>query len=243
MPETQEATTPPIELKEIQELALTIAAKNLNPTMLSEEFLKFSGVVPQEWELARQPSISPNFSQVTFKNGINVVAQPRSITFVEQMGNRQLDELQVSNLASQYVTKLPNAEYTNLSISPKSVVPLPGDPDGARQFITGKLLAPGPWQDFGNKPLQAGLNLVYQLENCQLNLSINQAQIQIPEQSSIPALLFAGNFNYKVEGNNHQERLGKLEVGLKAWQQDIEAFREIVNQRFLGGQQQQSLFS
>jgi hypothetical protein len=240
MSDTQTASNPPIQLKEIQELAITIAAKNLNPTMLSEEFLKFSGVVPQEWELTRKPAISPNFSQVTFKNGINVVAQPRSITFVEQMGNRQLDELQVSSLASQYVTKLPNAEYTTLSISPKSVVPLPGDPDAARQFITGKLLSPGPWQDFGNKPLQAGLNLVYQLESCQFNLSINQAQIQIPEQSSIPALLFAGNFNYNVEGNSHQERLGKLEEGLKSWQRDIEAFQEIVNQRFLG--QQQSLF-
>ncbi len=240
MSETQVAPKNPIQLQEIQELAITIAAKNLNPTMLSEEFLKFSGVVPQDWELAKQPVMSGNFSQVTFKNGINVVAQPRTVTFVEQMGNRNLNELQVSQLATQYVTKLPNAEYQTLSISPKSVVPLPGNPDAARQFITGKLLAPGPWQEFGKSPLQAGLNLVYQLEHCQFNLSINQAQIQIPEQAAIAALLFAGNFNYKVEGSTHQERLSKLEVGLNAWQKDIEAFREIVNQRFLG--EQQSLF-
>lgn len=240
MPETQTAPNLPLQLKEIQELAITIAAKNLNPTMLSEEFLKFSGVVPQDWELARQPVIGPNFSQVTFKNGINIVAQPRTITFVEQMGNRPLDELQLSELSAQYVTKLPNAEYQTLSISPKSVVPLQGGPDSARQFITGKLLAAGPWQDFGNAPVQAGLNLVYQLDSCQFNLAINQAQIQIPEQATIPALLFAGNFNYNVEGATHQERLNKLEAGLKAWQADIEAFREIVNQRFLA--EQQSLF-
>lgn len=240
MSNPQATANKPVQLREIQELAITIAAKNLNPTMLSEEFLKFSGVVPEDWELARQPAISANFSQVTFKNGINIVAQPRTITFVEQMGDRNLKDLQLSQLATQYVTKLPNAEYQTLSISPKSVVPLPGNLDAARQFITGKLLAAGPWQDFGKAPVQAGINLVYQLENCQLNLSINEAQIQIPEQTAIPALLFAGNFNYKVEGNSQQERLSKLETGLKAWQADIEAFREIVNQRFLG--EQQSLF-
>ncbi len=234
MPETQ---TPPMQIQEIQELAITIAAKNLNPTMLSEEFLKFSGVIPQDWELARQPALNNNFAQVVFKNGVNIVAQPRTITFVEQMGNRPLDELQISEVATQYVKKLPNAEYQTLSISPKSVVPMPGNPDAARQFITGKLLAAGPWQDFGNTPVQAGLNLVYQLEHCQFNLSINQAQIQIPEQSAIPALLFAGNFNYKVEGDTQEERIDKLEAGLKAWESDIQAFREIVNQRFLGEQQ------
>ncbi len=240
MPEVKTDPNLPIQLQEIQELAITIAAKNLNPTMLSEEFLKFSGVIPQDWEVARQPTLGTNFSQVTFKNGINIVAQPRTITFVEQMGNRNLDELTISQVATQYVTKLPNAEYQTLSISPKSVVPFPGNPDSARQFITTKLLSPGPWQDFGTAPVQAGLNLLYQLENCQLNLSINQAQIQIPDQATIPALLFAGNFNYNVEGATQQERISKLEAGLQAWQADIKAFREIVNQRFLG--EQQTLF-
>lgn len=231
---------PPIQLREIQELAVTIGAKNLNPTLLSEEFLKFSGVVPNDWELARQPVSNPGGSQVVFKNGINIVAQPRNITFVEQMGNKNLNELQISDIARQYATKLPNAEYQTLSISPKSVVPLPKGPDAARKYITESLLAPGPWQNFGNAPMQAGLNLLYQLDRCQFSLNINQAQIQIPDQDSVPALLFVGNFNYAIEGSTQQETIQNLEKGLGEWQSDFEAFREIVNQRFLA--EQQSLF-
>lgn len=230
----------PLQIREIQEIAIALSAKNLNPTMLSEEFLKFSGIVPNEWELGRQPVLGPNLSQVTFQNGVSIVAQPRTITFMEAIGAKDPNELQTSRVARLYVEKLPNAEYQTLTISPKSLVPFPGNPDGARHYITRTLLAPGPWQEFGTAPVQAGINLLYQLERCQFSLSINEAKIQMPDQSSIPALLFAGNFNYDITGNLQQERLEKIGQGIDDWQSDLEAFREIVNQRFLG--QQQSVF-
>lgn len=51
--ESQSSTQ--VQIREIQEIAITLAAKNLNPAMLSEDFLKFSGIVPNEWELSKQP--------------------------------------------------------------------------------------------------------------------------------------------------------------------------------------------
>ena len=66
----QDANPSPFPLQDIQELSITIAAKELDPTLLSEQFLKFSGIVPNEWELARQPVLNPGGSQVMFKNGV-----------------------------------------------------------------------------------------------------------------------------------------------------------------------------
>lgn len=227
--------TPP-QIREIQELSIAISAKNLNPTMLSEDFLKFSGIIGQDWELAKQPVLGPNLSQVTFQNGISIVAQPRTVTFMEAIANKTPDQLNIPNIAQQYIAKLPNAEYQGLSISPKILIPFPNTQDGARQYITKTLLAPGPWQDFGNSPVQAGLNLFYQLNRCQLTLNINEAKIALSEQTTIPALLFAGNFNYNVDNINQPERIQQLIQNIKNWQSDFKDFQEIVKQRFLAQQ-------
>jgi hypothetical protein len=230
----------PPEIREIQEIAIALSARTLNPTMVSEDFLKFSGIVPSDWELAKQPILNPNLAQVTFQNGVSIVAQPRTITFVEVIGVKEATDLKIPAIARQYIEKLPHADYQGLSIAPKSVIPFPGGPDAARKYITGTLLSPGPWQEFGQAPLQAGLNLLYELGRCQLSLSINEAKLQIAERESMAALLFSASFNYNITSNNELERLKQLVEGIAQWQSDLDAFREIVHQRFLG--QQASVF-
>lgn len=228
------------QTKDIQELAIAISAKNLTPTMLSEDFLKFSGIVPSEWEASKQPVLTPNLAQITFQNGVNIVAQPRSINFMEGIGNKKAEEIEIPKIARQYVEKLPNAEYQSLSISPKSLVPLPGSQDAARKYITGILLAPGSWQEIGKAPMQAAINLLYELEGCQLTLNINEAKLQLAEGKALPGLLFSGSFNYNISGNTPPERMQGLTRSLDRWQSDWKVFREIVHEKFLG--QQQSVF-
>ena len=224
-PKTQ---APPID--EMQEITITVAAKNMTPTMLSEDFLKFSGIIPTNWELVKQPIMNPNYAQLTFQNGLTMVAQPGSLTFTEPIRANQ--ELQAPQVARQYVLKLPHADYQALNLTPKILVPLPGDPEAARNYIAEKLLAPGPWQEVDRVPVRAGISLMYPLERCQLTLNINEARIQPPNQEAIPALLFAGNFGYQV-AEEDPERLTQLEQQLEQWQTDWQMFKDIVNQRFL----------
>ncbi len=234
--------TQSLQIKEIQEIAITIAAKNLNPTLLTEEFLKFSGIIPGDWELTKQPILSPAGSQVSFQNGVSIVAQPRTISFVEGIGNKTIQELQIPAIAQQYVEKLPKAEFQNLTINPKSIIPLLESLDSARKYITQTLLSPGAWQNLGNAPLQAGINLLYQLDNRQLSISINEANLQLPDGKTLSAILFAGSFNYGIEGVTSQERLDRLQKAINNWQIDLETFQEIVSQRFLSQQVQESVF-
>lgn len=233
-------TRPEVQLREIQDVAIGLSAKNLNPTILSVEFLKFSGIIPTDWEISAQPVMNPNFAQINFQNGVSIVAQPRTITFTAILNHPNLKELRLPDLVSNFIDKLPHAEYQGVGITTRSIVPFPSSPDAARQYITRTLLSPGPWQDFGLNPVQAGVNYLYQLERCQLNLNINEAKVQLPDRRAVPAVLFAGSFNYTIETENETERLVQLKEALNQWENDLNTFNEIVHQRFLG--QQVSVF-
>ncbi|MEG3440071.1 hypothetical protein V0288_23280 [Pannus brasiliensis CCIBt3594] len=223
-----------IEVREIQELSISLSAKNLNPALLTVDFLKYSGIVPQDWELNAQPVLNPNYSQVSFQNGISLVAQPRAITFIEMVNAPDKLELQLPSIVRLFIDKLPLAEYQSLAISPKSIVPFPAGPDAAREYITRTLLAPGPWQEFEKSPVQAGINLLYQLETCQFGLGINEAKLQLPDQRSIAAILFSGNFTYNLP--EMVDRVALLKQYLDEWRTDLQAFREVVRERFLARQ-------
>ena len=63
---------------DIQELSIVLAVRNHNPTMLNLDFLRGSGVVGADWELAQQPVSNANAAQIAFKNGIKIEVPTRS---------------------------------------------------------------------------------------------------------------------------------------------------------------------
>jgi len=218
----------------IEEVSIIIAAQDLTPTMMSQDFLKFSGIIPKEWELSQQPVLNPNVAQLNFKNGLNINAQPRTITISESLGSRKLEELNLVAVASKYIEKLPHAEYMGLSCSPKILIPFPSAPEAVRQYITGSLLGSGDWKTIGRVPVQAGINLMYLLDRCQLTMNISEARLQQAQKQTITAILFSGNFNYSINPQNQQaDRLTQINQFLNNWKSDFEEFREIVNHKFL----------
>ena len=221
------------ETKFIEEISLVIAAQDLTPTMMSQEFLKFSGIVPKEWELAQQPVLNPNFARLNFTNGVGIEAQPRTITFSEPL-NKQVAELAIHQVADRYIKKLPHAEYIGLSLSPKILLPFPDSSTMVREYIIGTLLGSGSWKRIGNAPVQANINLMYFLDRCQLTISISEAKLQKSQEQPITAILFSGNFNYNVLGENSaKDRTAQTLDFLSNWNNDLEEFREIVNHKFL----------
>ncbi len=111
----------------IQELAIIIAAPNLNPTLLTPDFLLGSGCISANWKLARQPVLSPQVAQISFANGINIVAQPGSITFSESLPNKDTmddfgQEIKISAMANKYTSILGNLDYEAVAINPRSFV-------------------------------------------------------------------------------------------------------------------------
>ena len=234
------ATNSSNQTQYIEEVSIIIAAQDLTPTMMSQDFLKFSGIIPKEWELSQQPVLNPNYAQLNFKNGININAQPRTITISESLGSKKLEDLNLATVASKYIEKLPHAEYMGLSCSPKILIPFPTAPESVRQYITGTLLGYGSWKKIGRAPVQAGVNLMYLLDRCQLTMNISEAKLQNSQNQSMAAILFSGNFNYNINPQNQKsDYLTQIKQFLDNWQTDFEEFRTIVNQKFLETNNQQ----
>jgi len=215
---------------EIQELAIVVVAKNHNPTLLNPDFLKCSGIIPAEWELARQPVYTNQVAQLVFQNGLSLVAQADRIIFLEELGSKAPDEIQTPPLAYQYLQALPHGDYQAVGINTRGYVAFPGESEGAHQYLFNTLFAPGPWQEMGTEPVRAGVNLVYTFERNRLHLSINAAAMQLPEQAQVPVVVFGGNFDYDLTALPESDRLGEIKPILDHWQTDLETYRNVVHQ-------------
>ena len=112
------STKPITENTTIEELGIVIGAKDLSPTIMSQDFLKFSGIIPSSWELAQEPILHPNSAHLNYKNGVNISAQPRSFTLGEALNNKELDDIAIGKVATRYVNKLPHADYVGMSFTP-----------------------------------------------------------------------------------------------------------------------------
>ena len=222
---------------EIQEIGIIVTAKKLNVGILSVDFLKTSGIIAQDWELQSKPVKTPSAVQLSFKNGVNVVAQPGKIFFSETLAKKAIEDIQISEVASKYIEKLPHADYQEIVVNPKSLI---GLENSFSDYITNTLIAPGPWQNIGKGKMQASINFLFQLETAPLSFSVTQAQIKQNEKS-LPALLFSGSFHYKVDNYQETEIIGHMVQRINNWQTNLETFNEIVNQKFLG--QEESVFN
>ncbi|MBD2132906.1 hypothetical protein H6F47_10795 [Sphaerospermopsis sp. FACHB-1094] len=215
---------------EIQELAIAITAKNLNPTVITPDFLKYTGIVPTDWELAREPVFNNFVVQIFYKSGVGIVAQPNNVTVVESIGAKQQAEIQIPKITHQLVEKLSQVEYQRVEINPRGFVVFNSDAE-AYQYINGKLLAPGSWQEFEGTKVNAALQLSYPLKRGILNLSINQANVQFPDKVAA-AILFSGNFNYSLSGNTPVEKLQDLQAIIQNWQDSVKTFQKLLSDKF-----------
>ncbi len=218
---------------ELQELAIVIAVKELDPTLLTPEFLNYSQIVPADWEVAGQPVRSFQGSQVTFQNGVSVIAQPQRISFAELIVDKPTAGLEIPKLAEKFVDVLGNLSYIGVGINLRGYIDFGADHREARDFIFQNLLAPGAWQQMGNAPVQAGINLSYTFDERRLNLTINEAMLQVPERQPSAIVLFGGNFDYDVAGTiapaAHAQRIKQIVTN---WQRDLQLYQEVV-ERFM----------
>jgi hypothetical protein len=216
-----------------QEFGIIIAAKNHKPTILNPDFLKYSGIVPTEWELARQPIYTQSVSQVAFTNGIAIIAEPTRVMFVEAIENKAIKEIAIADIAKKYVQTLPNIEYGAVGLNPRSYIYFDQHEDAARQYLAEKLLSKGAWQEVGTAPVQASLNLAYTLERCPFYLTVTEAALRNSDEASTPIVLFSGSFRYEITGEAASQRLSYLHNCIDNWKADLEIYQEIINTKFI----------
>ncbi|MCM0593811.1 MAG: hypothetical protein KA716_27895 [Gloeotrichia echinulata DEX184] len=217
---------------DVQEFAIAIAAKRHNPTILTPDFLKYSGIVPSDWELARQPILTNTAAQVVFQNGVNIIAEVNRVVFTESISTKEPQEVEIATIANKYLATLAQVEYQGIGINFRGHVLLEGEQNTARNYILKTLLNAGPWQEFGEATVQAATRFVYTFEGVQLNLDINEAGLQLPDQTVLPIVLFTANFGHGISGDEPSQRLATLSQVIGNWQSDLEIYKEVVNTKF-----------
>ncbi|GAB1542483.1 hypothetical protein NUACC21_51570 [Scytonema sp. NUACC21] len=219
----------------VQEFGIIVAIDENKPSILNADFLKYSGIVPQSWELARQPIFTQTLAQVVYTNGVSIIAEPNRVIFVESLEGKKAEDITVAAIAERYVKMLPNAKYRGLGVNPRGYVGFEGaEADAARKFISEGLFAPGAWQEVGTEPMRSTVNLVYTFKRAPLYLTINEAALRNPDESVTPIVLFSGSFSYEVLGESSEHKLNNLLEVMSNWQTDLDSFSDIINNKFLG---------
>ena len=78
---------------QLQELAISINAKDLNPAVVNPDFLKCTGIIPSEWELAKQPVYNNGVLQILFNTGLGIFVHPNGVTVVENVSQKPQEEI------------------------------------------------------------------------------------------------------------------------------------------------------
>ncbi|QLE55647.1 hypothetical protein [Nostoc sp. TCL26-01] len=217
---------------EVQELLIAIATKQQNPSILTADFLKYTGIIPGDWELARPAVLTNTAAQVVFQNGVSVVAEVNRVIFAEAIANKEADEVQIPAIAHKYIETVKQVNYQGVGINLRGLAIYEQNNPSAPNYIFSKLLQPGAWQDFGNAPVQASMRLVYTLDSTQLYLDINEAQLQYPDQTTKPAVLFSANFSRGITQEEPTERLAAISAVIDKWQSDVQTLKELINTKF-----------
>ena len=221
----------------VQDLTIVITAQQLNPTMLTPDFLQYSGIVPTDWTLAQPPRTG---APLIFQNGVRIQAQANRVVFSEPIAAKETQEVMIPAVARKYIETLPNVSYQALGINLLGFVPFAGDEQGAHDYIFKRLLATGPWSEFGKARVGAALKFTYALEQAQLNLDINEARLRLSKDEEIAALLFAANFNWRIAGQVQSERLAFMGRVVGNWAANLKVYRDMVNSKFLGLKSEQA---
>lgn len=108
----------PFETK-LDSVSVVIVAREHNPAIVSEEFLKKNGIVPRDWETVdNQPVFTtPAYSVVSFKNGVLWDVNPTICTISERVEGGFKDSYLTRESAKKFVETLPHVPYLAVGIN------------------------------------------------------------------------------------------------------------------------------
>ncbi len=213
----------------LQELAIVLAFKEIDPTIVTPEFLKYSQIVPSEWEVSGQPLRSLQGTQVTFQNGVAIIAQSQRISFAEIAVNKPTTSLEIPTAAQKLLDILPGLSYVGVGINCQGYIDFGSDRRQTRDFLYQNILAPGTWQQQGDAPLKAKIDLGYTFGDRYLNLNITEAMMQVAEDRSNSIVLFRGNFDYDIANTTAPAaQVQRIKQIIANWQRDLDLYREVV---------------
>lgn len=217
---------------QLQELNFTLFTEKFNPTILNLNTLQRVGAIEPNWQLAEEPIYQADGLKLVFTNKVRIIAQTDRLVIAETVGNKRLQDTRVAKTAQQLIAGFPEIKYRAVSLNPGGYASFESAA-AATKYLSEGLLASTPWGKFQGKSISAvGLKLAYPYKSGNFYLDINQANLDIVGRE-IPAIWFAGNFNYQLLGHNQEQRYANLQTILNSWRLDIQNYQTYINNELL----------
>ena len=224
------------QIKEIQEIAIALAIKDFDPAIITEEFVRQNKIVNPDWKLNQAPLEHYDRAQLAFDSNVTILAQKSGIAFIERISDNDA-QLQAQSVASRCVSQLTDVEYQGIKLEAKRLIPIPND-DAPRSYLTEFLVASGAWQNYGQAPVKTGINFLYNLGRCQLNMAISEATIKQENKEDawsqdMGGLLFSGTFKYPPFDG---DKISKAKQAIANYPKDWQEFNQIIDRVFLNSE-------
>lgn len=121
---------------------MAVSAEHHNPSMLTPDFLRLSGLVPSHWDV-EEAELSREFSSVVYHNGVLwVMNQERLIIEDSRDGLTFSGPFEIHELARRYLEEVRLIPYQNLVLSFHGSVAIAGSSGDPRRWIAERLLKP-----------------------------------------------------------------------------------------------------
>ena len=99
-PETHNPEKSPVSNLSLDliEISIVLVIGNFRPDTINVDFLKYIGIIPDDWELSTNPIINNLQAQLTFTNQVKINAENNRIIFTDQslvLGDRKQPDFKV----------------------------------------------------------------------------------------------------------------------------------------------------
>jgi hypothetical protein len=217
---------------DLRQFELVLVVEKHNPLLLNPEFLKVKGIIPYHWELAQPPTYNEGVALTVFQNGVYIAHRGNAIAFFEDARAKTLDELEVPEVVYRYIEKLPQENYQAVGLNLEGHT-LFDSQDTARSYLQEILSSGDRPHPSDHNLVQAIASFIYKLDRGVLTLTVRNTDLQLSETEQVPVLLFAANFHRDLSKLPDSERVHELSEIIENWQDDVETYQDIVNNKFL----------
>jgi hypothetical protein len=223
----------------IRQVEFVLEADKHNPLLSNSEFLKTEGIVPTEWKVSEIPTymniiaMTAPLKELSFRNGISIVHQSNRINFFEDTRTKNIEDLELPQIISRYIEKLPQDNYQTVSISISGYASF-NTQNEARNCLLEALLNPNNQHETDRCIVQARVNFYYQFNRGRLSLMIQDGMLDLPNRQWVSALIFSACFPpQSISRTPEGGQLHVLSQINENWQIDIRTYKEIVGNKFL----------
>lgn len=175
--------------------SVVLVAEPHNPAIINPDFLRGRGVVPAEWEPGPDPVCTPIFAQISYRNGLSVLAEPGRCVFEEAANDAHDGDYLVHRCAKEYAKALEyNYSALGMNWHVGFAFPKPAD------WLKNRFFRPGKWRN-DMKPVSFVFSIpAPRSATCNFTLQVMPQAHQASLASTVATLILGCNFHFDLKG-------------------------------------------